>query len=62
MANSRLKSNTDVRRKELVFEVDYWVYLKVSPMNVVMTIQRRRRRILVHGILALIEYLRRLVR
>ncbi|WMV49559.1 hypothetical protein MTR67_042944 [Solanum verrucosum] len=33
---SRQKSYTDVRRRELEFEVDDWVYLKVSPMNGVM--------------------------
>ena len=30
------KSYTDVRRRELEFEVDDWVYLKVSPMKGVM--------------------------
>ncbi|KAH0693675.1 hypothetical protein KY285_020772 [Solanum tuberosum] len=33
---SRQKSYTDVRRRELEFEVDDWVYLKVSPMKGVM--------------------------
>ena len=33
MAQSRQKSHTDVRRRELEFEVDDWVYLKVSPMK-----------------------------
>ncbi|WMV41663.1 hypothetical protein MTR67_035048 [Solanum verrucosum] len=33
MAQSRQKSYTDVRRRELEFEVDDWVYLKVSPMK-----------------------------
>ncbi|WMV42083.1 hypothetical protein MTR67_035468 [Solanum verrucosum] len=32
----RQKSYTDVRRRELDFEVDDWVYLKVSPMKGVM--------------------------
>ncbi|WMV54410.1 hypothetical protein MTR67_047795 [Solanum verrucosum] len=32
-AQSRQKSYTDVRRRELEFEVDDWVYLKVSPMK-----------------------------
>ncbi|WMV41752.1 hypothetical protein MTR67_035137 [Solanum verrucosum] len=35
-AQSRQKSNTDVRRRELEFEVDDWVYLKISPMKGVM--------------------------
>ncbi|WMV46709.1 hypothetical protein MTR67_040094 [Solanum verrucosum] len=33
---SRQKSYTDGRRRELEFEVDDWVYLKVSPMKGVM--------------------------
>ncbi|KAH0710411.1 hypothetical protein KY284_011838 [Solanum tuberosum] len=33
MAQSRQKSYTDVRRRALEFEVDDWVYLKVSPMK-----------------------------
>ncbi|WMV58946.1 hypothetical protein MTR67_052331 [Solanum verrucosum] len=33
---SRQKSYTDVRRRDLEFEVDGWVYLKVSPMKGVM--------------------------
>ena len=36
MAHSRQKSYVDVRRRELEFEVDDWVYLKVSPMKVFM--------------------------
>ncbi|WMV09622.1 hypothetical protein MTR67_003007 [Solanum verrucosum] len=32
-AQSRQKSYIDVRRRELEFEVDDWVYLKVSPMK-----------------------------
>ncbi|KAH0637697.1 hypothetical protein KY289_037612 [Solanum tuberosum] len=35
-AQSRQKSYTDVRRRELEFEVDDWVYLKVSPIKGVM--------------------------
>ncbi|KAH0665088.1 hypothetical protein KY285_026294 [Solanum tuberosum] len=35
-AQSRQKSYPDVRRRELEFEVDDWVYLKVSPMKGVM--------------------------
>ncbi|KAH0661922.1 hypothetical protein KY284_026853 [Solanum tuberosum] len=33
---SRQKSYTDVRRRDLEFEVDDWVYLKVSPIKGVM--------------------------
>ncbi|WMV54655.1 hypothetical protein MTR67_048040 [Solanum verrucosum] len=33
MAQSCPKSYTDIRRRELEFEVDDWVYLKVSPMK-----------------------------
>ncbi|WMV13633.1 hypothetical protein MTR67_007018 [Solanum verrucosum] len=35
-AQSRQKSYTDVRRRDLEFEVDDWVYRKVSPVNGVM--------------------------
>ena len=35
-AQSHQKSYTDVRRMELEFEVDDWVYLKVSPLKGVM--------------------------
>ncbi|WMV31865.1 hypothetical protein MTR67_025250 [Solanum verrucosum] len=35
-AQSRQKSYTDVRRRALEFEIDDWVYLKVSPMKGVM--------------------------
>ncbi|XP_049375766.1 uncharacterized protein LOC125840839 [Solanum verrucosum] len=35
-AQSCQKSYTDVRRRELEFEVDNWMYLKVSPMIGVM--------------------------
>ncbi|WMV57783.1 hypothetical protein MTR67_051168 [Solanum verrucosum] len=35
-AQSRHKSYTDVRRRELEFELNVWVYLKVSPMKGVM--------------------------
>ncbi|WMV33596.1 hypothetical protein MTR67_026981 [Solanum verrucosum] len=35
-AQSRQKSYTDVRKRELEFEVNDWVYLKVSPMKRVM--------------------------
>ena len=33
---SRQKSYADVRRRELEFQVEYWVFLKVSPMKGVM--------------------------
>ena len=33
---SRQKSYIDVRRRDLEFEVDDWVYLKPSPMKSVM--------------------------
>ncbi|KAH0739920.1 hypothetical protein KY290_038625 [Solanum tuberosum] len=36
MAQSRQKSYTDVRRRVLEFEVDDWVYLKVSPIKGIM--------------------------
>ncbi|KAH0705906.1 hypothetical protein KY285_010431 [Solanum tuberosum] len=36
LAQRRQKSYTDVRRRELEFEVDEWVYLKVSPIKGVM--------------------------
>ena len=35
-AQSHQKSYADVRRKELEFQVDVWVFLKVLPMKVVM--------------------------
>ncbi|XP_049405240.1 uncharacterized protein LOC125868691 [Solanum stenotomum] len=35
-AQSHQKSYTDVRRRALEFEVDDWVYLKVSPMKAIM--------------------------
>ena len=35
-AQSRLKSYANVRRKELEFRVDDWVFLKVSPMKEMM--------------------------
>ncbi|WMV46552.1 hypothetical protein MTR67_039937, partial [Solanum verrucosum] len=35
-AQSRQKSYSNVRRRDLEFEVDDWVYLKVSPMKGVM--------------------------
>nr|AAV31171.1 Putative polyprotein, identical [Solanum tuberosum] len=40
-AQSRQKSYTDVRRRALEFEVDNWVYLKVSPMKGVMRVGKK---------------------
>ena len=36
MKHNRQKSYTDVRRRPLEFEVNDWVYFKVSPMKGVM--------------------------
>ena len=36
IAQSRQKSYADVKRRELEFQVDDWVFLKVSPMKGVM--------------------------
>ena len=36
ISQSRQKSYADVRRRELEFQVDDWVFLKVSPMKGVM--------------------------
>ena len=33
VTQSRQKSYVDVRRRELDFQVDDWVFLKVSPMK-----------------------------
>ncbi|WMV13938.1 hypothetical protein MTR67_007323 [Solanum verrucosum] len=35
------KSYTDVRRKDLEFEVDDWVYLKVSPLKGVLRFYKK---------------------
>jgi len=35
--NSYQKSYIDIRRRDLEFHVDEWVYLKVSPMKDVIT-------------------------
>ena len=40
-AQSHQKSYTDVRRRDLEFEVDDWVYLKVSPMKGVRRFGRK---------------------
>ena len=36
IAQSRQKSYADIRRRELEFQVDDWVFLQVSPMKGVM--------------------------
>ncbi|WMV45565.1 hypothetical protein MTR67_038950 [Solanum verrucosum] len=36
IVHSRQKSYTDIRRRDLEFEVDDWVYLKVSPIKGIM--------------------------
>jgi len=36
MAQRRQKSCGDVRRRDLEFDVNDWVYLKISPMKGVM--------------------------
>ena len=38
---SRHKSYADVRRRELEFQVDDWVFLKISPMKGVMRFQKK---------------------
>ena len=38
---SRQKSYADVRRRELEFQVDDWVFLKVSPMKGVMRFRKK---------------------
>ncbi|XP_049372615.1 uncharacterized protein LOC125837564 [Solanum verrucosum] len=40
---SRQKSYIDVRRRDLEFEVDDWVYLKVSPMKGVIRFGKKRK-------------------
>ncbi|WMV09043.1 hypothetical protein MTR67_002428 [Solanum verrucosum] len=40
-AQSRQKSYADVRRRELEFQVDDWVFLKVSPMKGLMTFGKK---------------------
>ncbi|XP_069148029.1 uncharacterized protein [Solanum lycopersicum] len=42
-AQSHEKSYADVRRRELEFQVDDWVFLKVSPMKVVMRFGKKRK-------------------
>ena len=38
MAQSHYISNTNVRRREIEFEVDDWVYLNSSPMKGAMSL------------------------
>ena len=40
-AQSRQKSYSDNRRKDIEFEDNDWVYLKISPMKVVMRFGKR---------------------
>ncbi|WMV25147.1 hypothetical protein MTR67_018532 [Solanum verrucosum] len=54
ITQSRQKSYTDVRRRELEFEVDDWVYLNVSPMKGVMRFSKKVK--LSPHILTLTEY------
>ena len=42
-AQSCQKSYADVRRRELEFQVDDWVFLKVSPMKGVMIFGKKRK-------------------
>ncbi|WMV45656.1 hypothetical protein MTR67_039041 [Solanum verrucosum] len=42
-AQSRQKSYADVRRRDLEFDVDDWVYLKISPMNGVMRFRKKKK-------------------
>ncbi|WMV58115.1 hypothetical protein MTR67_051500 [Solanum verrucosum] len=43
ITQSRQKSYTDVSRKDLEFEVDHWVYLKVLPMKGAMRFGKKRK-------------------
>ncbi|WMV45659.1 hypothetical protein MTR67_039044, partial [Solanum verrucosum] len=43
MGQSRQKSYADVRRRDLEFEVNDWVYLKISPMKGVMRFGKKRK-------------------
>ena len=47
-AQSRQKSYTDNRRRSLEFEVDNWVYFKVSPMKGIMGFGKKRKLALVY--------------
>ena len=41
-AQSHQKSDIDVTIRELDFQVDYWVFLKVSPMKMVVKFGKKR--------------------
>lgn len=43
MTQSRQKSYTDIRRRDLEFYVDGWVYLKISPMKGIMRFGKKRK-------------------
>lgn len=43
MAQSRQKYYVDVRRKELKFDADDCVYLKISPMKGVIRFKKKRK-------------------
>ena len=40
-AQRRQKSYTDLRRRDLMFQVDSWFFLKVSPMKGVMRFDKK---------------------
>jgi len=42
-AHSRQKSYADNRKRELEFEIDDWVYLKISPMKCVMRFGKKEK-------------------
>ena len=46
ITQSRQKSYADVRRRELGFQVDDWVFLKVSPMKGVMRFGKKESSVL----------------
>lgn len=41
MTHTRQKSYVNVRRRDLEFEVSDWVYLKISPMRVIMRFEKK---------------------
>ena len=43
ISQSRQKSYADVRRKDIEFQVDDWVFLKVSPMKGVMRFGKKEK-------------------
>ena len=42
-AQSRQKSHADIRTREIEFQVDDWVFLKVSPMKEVMRFKMKEK-------------------